>query len=226
MKSLVNQTLSGNRSIHTKTYTQRVPGGTKILFLYFTRTLIIEFADVSIRVQNPVIHRPWNFIHALEKRRRVINFHTQCVIRKLSLIFTGWRHSIASSSRLCCLKPRLRVFRVFIAGWEVWHEQEYSLVRTSSSDIKFVTANSWRFYGVWKGIFASQGYWCIFLLFADEFHSTSVRLPKIKPKFYRFCLKISRVRQMQAPYLQVQKSKRNCTFDLAFINIPVYYKHA
>lgn len=81
MKSLVNQTLSGNRSIHTKTYTQRVPGGTKILFLYFTRTLIIEFADVSIRVQNPVIHRPWNFIHALEKRRRVINFHTQCVIR-------------------------------------------------------------------------------------------------------------------------------------------------
>lgn len=35
------------------------------LSILFTRTLIVEFAYVPIGAQNSVIHRAWDFIHAL-----------------------------------------------------------------------------------------------------------------------------------------------------------------
>lgn len=110
-------------------YTARVPAKTKSNSIFFTRTLIIEFALVSSRAQHPVIHGPWNFIHALEKRRRVIDFHAECDQKFFFSIFTGCLNSIASSSRWClCLKPRLCERRVFIATQEVWNE--HSCIRS------------------------------------------------------------------------------------------------
>ena len=55
---------------------------TKILFsITFTRTLIIEFPDISSWAQSPVINVSWYFVTALEKRRKVVVVHSKSLTK-------------------------------------------------------------------------------------------------------------------------------------------------
>jgi len=146
------------------------------IYFLFTRTLIVEFPNVPIWAQHPVINRPWNFIHALEKRRRVIVFRSECEIRIFFLIFTGWRNSIASSSRECCLKPRLRVSRVFMAAQEVWNEHLDIRCLYFKWISNLYPQIIWDFMVFEGGIFTSKGYMCIKLLFNDVMHAFFIKL--------------------------------------------------
>lgn len=77
--SIDNSALSHKKNL---SYDRVCKVRTKILFsIIFTRTLIIEFPDISSWAQSPVINVSWYFVTALEKRRKVVVVHSKSLTK-------------------------------------------------------------------------------------------------------------------------------------------------
>lgn len=147
---------------------------TKIRFS-IQRTLIVKFPNVSIWAQHPVINRARDFIHALEKTRKVVIFHAGWVITKFFVIFTGWRNSIVFTPLL---------FETSIACAPRFYGSPRRLERAliySQSAREVVISNLHSqiigdFMVFESGIFISEGYWCIKFNFREVLQFSFINL--------------------------------------------------